>query len=45
MVIGVLSVLLAIILPTIKTVRAAALRRQAAAETQRSPKRHPLQNR
>jgi len=32
MVIGVLSVLLAIILPTIKTVRAAALRRQAAAE-------------
>jgi len=32
MVIGVLSVLLAIILPTIKTVRAATLRRQAAAE-------------
>lgn len=32
MVIGVLSVLLAIVLPTIKTVRAATLRRQAAAE-------------
>jgi len=32
MVIGVLSVLLAIILPTITTVRASALRRQAAAE-------------